>query len=127
MTKGVFVYRNLSRPGVVWSIKSNRTGRIIARKRYVIIKNAELKVSKAGNARVLKERRKNVHAGIKGTQVLVGFNPYIYDYHKTLPGWEKIIYNPHSAASFTKLDGTKVTKAKLVILSEDGAFAFEPE
>jgi hypothetical protein len=88
----VFVYYNLRKH--VWSVKALEgpdKGRVIAHNRYVILRNAYGKVSQAGRERVLREKRKNVHAGIVGemdfgtavgipqTLYKVTYNPYKYD------------------------------------------------
>lgn len=64
-------------------------GRVIRHARSLVLRDCKCKVSKAGRARVLVERRKNVHAGVVGTIVetcpLIAFrdqltyNPYKYD------------------------------------------------
>ena len=63
----VFVYFNLRRQ--LWSLKalegSNR-GRVIAHRKVVALSDCEFKVSEAGRRRVLREGRKNVHAGVVG-------------------------------------------------------------
>ena len=87
----VFVYYNLHKH--VWSIKAlegAQKGRVIAHSPTVLLQNAQGKVSEAGRQRVLREKRKNVHAGIVGTLVhrevegyfpglQVTYNPYKYD------------------------------------------------
>ena len=63
----VFVYWNLHRG--LWSVKAlmgPNKGRVIDRMPTVLLRDAEGKVSEAGRQRVLRERRKNVHAGIVG-------------------------------------------------------------
>lgn len=60
----VFVYYNLRKK--VWSVKDVKTGLVIAHLNSVVIKDATFKVSEAGRQRVLKEKRKNVHAGVQG-------------------------------------------------------------
>lgn len=67
----VFVYRNLHQD--CWSVKSRETGRVIAHADEVQLSNVEYKVSEAGRQRVLREKSKNVHAGLVGT--LVDFDP----------------------------------------------------
>ena len=65
--KKVFVYRNLHRK--CWSLKSlegNDKGLVIAHLDEVVLDNPTPKISEAGRQRVLKEGRKNVHAGIVG-------------------------------------------------------------
>ena len=89
----VFVYYNLHKH--LWSIKAlegPEKGRVIAHARYVTLDNVKPKVSEAGRQRVLRERRKNVHAGLVGTWVTgsealgrihgpvepITYNPYKY-------------------------------------------------
>lgn len=67
----VFVYRNLHQD--CWSVRSRETGRVIAHADEVQLSNVEYKVSEAGRQRVLREKSKNVHAGLVGT--LVDFDP----------------------------------------------------
>jgi hypothetical protein len=67
----VFVYRNLHQD--CWSVKSKETGRVIAHADHVELSDVEFKVSQAGRDRVLREKSKNVHAGLQGK--LVDFDP----------------------------------------------------
>lgn len=70
----VFVYRNLNRSGHMYSIKSLEgisKGRVIGYAPRIVIENAELVVSQAGRERVLRQKRKNVHAGVVGELVMV--------------------------------------------------------
>ena len=105
----VFVYYNLHKHK--WSVKDVKTGRVIGHHYEVSLYNAKFKVSEAGRARVLKEKRKNVHAGVEGyltTDVLarkmdgtilwesqserhaVTYNPYKYDTFVTVTDEEPI-------------------------------------
>ena len=107
--KKVFVYYNLHKHK--WSVKDVKTGRVIGHHYEVQLYNATFKVSEAGRARVLKEKRKNVHAGVEGyltTDVLarkmdgtilwesqserhaVTYNPYKYDTFVTVTDEEPI-------------------------------------
>lgn len=66
----VFVYRNLHNG--MWSVRSTagyNYGRVIFHAVYVRVSFGYPKVSEAGRQRVLKEKRKNVHAGIDGRMV----------------------------------------------------------
>jgi len=63
----VFVYWNLHKG--LWSVKALEgpmKGRVIMRSEEVFLSDVEGKVSEAGRQRVLRERKKNVHAGIVG-------------------------------------------------------------
>ena len=64
----VFVYFNLHRK--CYSIKSLsgvNKGRVVAHAEKVLLRDATFKVSEAGRQRVLRTKRKNVHAGVVGT------------------------------------------------------------
>lgn len=86
----VFAYRNLHRK--CWSVKALEgpfKGRVIFHAQAVSLTNCKLKVSQAGRQRVLREQKKNVHAGVVGTlqheyiewafAVPITYNPYKYD------------------------------------------------
>ena len=83
----VFVYYNLR--SHVWSVKAltgANKGLVIAHAEYVTLKNAIPRVSEAGRQRVLRDKQKNVHAGIVGEwvpfeppavhTVAISYNPY---------------------------------------------------
>lgn len=68
----VFCYYNLHK--AVWSVKAlegSQKGRVILHAGEVTLAKCEFKVSEAGRQRVLREKKKNVHAGVVGE--LVGF------------------------------------------------------
>ena len=93
----VFVYYNLHRH--TWSIKALEgplKGRVIAYSDTVLLANATGKVSEAGRQRVLREKRKNVHAGIVGTLVHRESEGYF-------PGLP-VTYNPYKYTSFVYSD-----------------------
>ena len=82
----VFIYRNLHKK--CYSVKSLKTGRVIAHVDSIDLIDVTFKVSQAGRQRVLNERRKNVHAGvvgyvanpsIKDQSIDVTYNPYKYN------------------------------------------------
>lgn len=110
----VFCYRNLHHKGVVWSVKNTKTGLVVDRATTVHISNAHLKVSQAGRLRVLKEKRKNVHAGIQGRRI-----------KKSPPNlvWVRASYNPYKVNTFV-LNGTNtpILNAKYVKLTKTGCY-----
>ena len=66
----VFVYFNLHKK--CFSIKALEgadKGRVIAHRDTVVLDGCKLLVSEAGRQRVLREKRKNVHAGVSGTWI----------------------------------------------------------
>lgn len=110
----VFCYRNLMRRGVVWSVKDKRTGLVVDRSSYVTLRHCWLRVSAAGRARVLRDKRKNVHAGIQGERV------------QRLPKnltWRRVQYNPYENNTFVYSDtGKPVEFATYVKLTETGCY-----
>ena len=94
----VFVYYNLHKH--VWSVKALEgpdKGRVIARSDFVLLANPVGKVSEAGRQRVLREGRKNVHAGIVGR--LLALEP-----HAPLASPRPVTYNPKKYQSFVYAD-----------------------
>jgi hypothetical protein len=112
----VFVYRNLHKN--CWSIKAlegNNKGRVIYHAQSVTLSNCTFKVSKAGRERVLREKRKNVHAGIKGELIRVNI-PLSY-----MPQMTAVTYNPYKYESFVRKnnDFMPVHTASWVYMGED--------
>ena len=59
-----FVYYNLHKH--CWSVKDVATQKVVAHLHSLVMYNSIPKVSEAGRQRVLRERKKNVHAGFEG-------------------------------------------------------------
>lgn len=111
MKTKVFAYRNLNRKGVVWSIKDCKTNLVIDRVTEAYFKNVELKVSEAGRQRVLLQKKKNVHAGVKGFR--------IKDKPCT-PVWISVSYNPYKNENFIDCELNPVHEAAYAMLNEQG-------
>lgn len=93
----VFVYFNLHKK--MWSVKAlegPEKGRVIARTFYVALRDVQPRVSQKGRERVLREKRKNVHAGLVG-YLMDWMQMPKYDRH--LPETE-ITYNPYKSGNF---------------------------
>ncbi len=84
------VYWNLHKH--CFSVRSCKTGRVIAHAKAVDIKDAKFVVRQSGRRKVLQEKKKNVHAFVRGYLAPMGFplseigqhgyatyNPYKYD------------------------------------------------
>lgn len=115
----VFVYFNLHRK--TFSIKAltgESKGKVIAHADVVEVLGAELRVSEAGRQRVIREKRKNVHAGIVGVLGYYGPNtrPHADDA-------VRIAYNPYKVAHFVSPDGFPVRFADRVILGTFASYA----
>jgi hypothetical protein len=111
----VEVYRNLSRRTAegfpVYSVRDRASGIVVAHVAAITLVEVTFSVSKAGRQRVLRERRKNVHAVIVGrpsAHVVEGFP-------------DPVRYNPYDAATFVNPEtGEPVTAAAVVAVAADG-------
>lgn len=88
----VRVYRNLHKS--CWSVqtKTKKGWRVTSHETCLTLKNVSFKVNENGRQRVLREKRKNVHAYIEGELISSSTQlPFMV---------KEIIYNPYSAGYF---------------------------
>lgn len=137
----VFVYFNLHTHK--WSVKAlsgPHKGRVIAHADGVMIQGADCKVSEAGRQRVLRERRKNVHAGIVGRlYAMTGVDWRIDEADRPhvvsigdgidISGTEAVSYNPYYAgAFFLRSDRAVAVKSMaLAWLNKRGVLSWQAE
>ena len=96
----VYVYRNLTKG--CWSLKSLKTGKVIGHAQNLTLKDTIFKVSEAGRQRVIKDKRKNVHAGIVGT-IMAPVPSWDADWinSKGVPARKiPVTYNPYRFSTF---------------------------
>jgi hypothetical protein len=108
----VKVYFNLHRK--VWSVQTYIKGkgwRIAFHERELVLEDVTFKVSEAGRQRVLREKRKNVHAFAIGT--LVDKLPNGFDVLMDL-----VSYNPYKAPTFMHR-GEPIHNAEYVTFGEN--------
>lgn len=89
----VFVYYNLHKH--VFSIKAmegDRKGRVVGYSTHITLSDAIPKVSEAGRQRVIRERKKNVHAGIVGIVESLG--------DMGVQAGQSVTYNPYKFSTF---------------------------
>ena len=116
----VEVYRNLHKN--CWSVRDLSTGRVVAHQTAVTIADARFVVRPSGRARVIAEKRKNVHAFVRG-EWMSGSDMTLFDFTdpngKTL--MRRVSYNPYKYPYFYNV-GTEeaVTSSGLVHLGHDG-------
>ncbi|AXH48853.1 hypothetical protein SEA_STEAMY_79 [Mycobacterium phage Steamy] len=108
----VFVYWNLHRK--MWSVKALEgpdKGRVVLRTNGpVVLRRVTAKVSEAGRQRVLREGKKNVHAGIVG-EYMGGSAAAL------TPDARLVTYRPYLQGHFTYTDdGSKYEGSDLAIL-----------
>ena len=92
----VFVYYNLHKK--LFSVKAlegPNKGRVIAHRTELNLGNVTFKVSEAGRQRVLREQRKNVHAGVVGEW---------YGTVQPMDNGTPVTYNPYRFTSFVVAD-----------------------
>lgn len=138
----VFMYWNLRRQ--CWSLRAEDgplSGRVVAHAAAVELKGCRFKVSEAGRQRVLRERCKNVHAGVVGD--LVTFEPAFpteRDHLRTI--WNvnltwlpvedtegvPVTYNPYRVGHFESADLIRVpmTQAPRVVARGRRVTACQP-
>jgi hypothetical protein len=113
MTEIVEVYRNLHKN--CWSVRDSKTRLVISHVDYIHLHNATLVVRPAGREKVLREKRKNVHAFIKGTVAACPKNSGQNTDAK------QITYNPYRNESFVlQTTGEPITHADHVYLNDQG-------
>ena len=137
----VEVYRNLRNGKYsVRSLQGRDKGRVVLHCDYVQLLGVDFKVSQAGRDRVLRERKKYVHATVRGTLgKFVGVQPKPNEHETVLQGddigsfnlskWVPFTYNPFKFSSFVKSETEKpIDKAHAAILSTlSGTSCVEPQ
>jgi hypothetical protein len=128
----VDVYYNLR-----WKTYSIRhKGIVVQHADNVIIENAEYAVGKAGRKRVLKEKRKNVHAYVRGELLFAGnsaedyYDTFIEKVNEYSAYETEVNYNPYKNETFIdyaelpiyRSDWAEVTKENGVIAHYDSDY-----
>lgn len=108
----IYVYRNLHyRNQVIWSLRSCKTGLVVAHEPRVYLSMPKFCVGSKGNQKVRREGRKNVHAGVRGVQL------------KNKPrnvNWKKAYYNPYKVDTFVDENGNPLFEARYAMLNSEG-------
>lgn len=110
----VEVYRNLTKN--CYSVRHK--GKVISHEDEVILAAPICRVQPAGRARVLKEKRKNVHAYVKGVIIAI---PTEYPFREE--NMVKVRYNPYEKDHFFRADTqSRVDQGGVMWLNENGMF-----
>ncbi len=118
----VFVYYNLHKK--LWSIRDCKTRRVIGHNDIVALANVKPKVSQAGRERVLREGRKNVHAGLEGTLIDLNHLGDMVDITAFIGKDDKITYNPYKYTGFVyKRDETAYSGSSNALLINRSVYA----
>jgi hypothetical protein len=86
----VDIYRNLHKKGITYSVRDSVSKRVLFYTSNITLKDVSFLVNPKGRERVLKEKRKNVHAFIRGT----------VDTSGGTPSGKLITYNPYKSDKF---------------------------
>ena len=104
LNRRVYVYFNLHKK--VWSVRQKGTP--VEHTKHIMLEDVSFLVGQAGRKKVLKEKRKNVHAFVVGLLT----NPcqkFVTSYI-VKQKYSAIIYNPYMYQSFVRLDDKKSVK-----------------
>ena len=91
-SRKVFVYKNLHKD--CWSVKQDGLVKAHSSEEDILLYETQLVVNRKGRERVLKEKKKNVHAGVKGY-----LSPPISEYNTWTEGhvdFKTVTYNPYN-------------------------------
>jgi hypothetical protein len=110
-----YIYRNLHTGG--FSVK--RRGHVIDRLKYqsLMAEDVTFKVNEAGRQRVIKDKKKNVHA-------FIVCDKYELYGRESVDNARTITYNPYTSSSFT-CDGVPITKARKIVCRAGKCYLLE--
>ena len=116
----VRIYYNFHKKLYSVQEKVNGKWKVVEHTDNINLRNVTFKVSEAGRQRVLREKRKNVHAVMNGERW--PFTPKSFAYR------DEVSYNPYKGANFViKYGGLPLDKAKYVIVADGKVIALFPE
>ena len=119
----VQIYRNLHN-GLL-SVRDKNTKRVLCHAHGILLKDVTFTVSQNGRERVLRERRKNVHAWVEGEILMMQARAYKdrpvpeIEYNPeglTLDLTRDFTYNPYNNDSFVDSDGNPVYNSPIAWL-----------
>lgn len=103
MATKVDVYFNLHKKCL--SVRDCESRRVIAHVDAIALKQATFRVSESGRQRVLRDRRKNVHAFVRG---YLDTTPHMRDVVNKCD--VQVTYNPYKYDSFVRVSDTSPVK-----------------
>ena len=114
----VDVYWNLHKK--CWSIRSRERddyGKVVTHLNSCVVAAAKFVVNQKGRERVLRERKKNVHAFVRGNLLMTKMPGRIEGY----TGWDEVSYNPYKGPKFVaQSTGKALARSHLVLLNTEG-------
>jgi hypothetical protein len=124
--KSGFIY-DLERVEVYWNFHRKEfsvkvRGKVVLHTKRAFLYGAQFKVSEAGRQRVLREKRKNVHAVIRGLWISPSRWEESYDATDRISG---VSYNPYRGPQFTNEIGIPVSSAPYAHLNAEREWKIE--
>jgi hypothetical protein len=120
-------YWNLHRK--CWSVRDPKTRRVIGHTRILRLVDCRFVVNEAGRQRVLRERKKNVHAWVEGTVAPTLDDWWDIDISDLTRREKEVSYNPYHGPDFVTGDRAEVvreaTEAGLTVGGHQAAFAWK--
>lgn len=96
----VFVYFNLHKKCFsIKALEGSNKGKVIAHRNNVVVYCPTFKVSEAGRQRVLREKKKNVHAGVVGQWLGGNYDDRTVELIQASTG-AFVTYNPYKYSTF---------------------------
>jgi hypothetical protein len=118
----VEVYRNLKfKDSVVYSIRDLKSGLVLGHASNLLLSRCKFVVKQSGRTRVIKERKKNVHAWIEGSYGIIHAGD-----DRIFSEGTKVRYNPYQNITFIRGEGpdeTHILQANIVWLDEEDVVA----
>jgi len=112
----VEVYFNLHKK--LFSVRDCKTGRVVDHTQRIWIEDPEFVVRKAGREKVLREKKKNVHAFVRGTWFKVQSDLDVSRLIDHQACSDEVTYNPYKYDSFvTKHDAEPIDFGRLASLT----------
>lgn len=107
----VDIYRNLHKKQ--FSVRDCSTRLVVDHLNWVIILNASFHVGEKGRQRVIREKRKNVHAVVRGTISRTAF-------FTTAPRFTQVTYNPYKFGYFYQVNTLEPVHTAPFVLCNNG-------
>ena len=119
----VKVYRNLHKQCYsVVAMEGPKKGRVVHHSEYVLLSNVSFKVRQGGREKVLKEKRKNVHAFVIGNLESLGPLRCAMENRCIVP----ITYNPYKNKEFVSVGtGREIVKCGWCKLDTTGVYGYD--
>jgi len=105
------------------ALTGDHKGLVVAHLNSLILKDVQFRVSEAGRQRVLKNKQKNVHAGIVGTLIDASFQNSLIESKKKA---NRITYNPYKYSTFVIAETEfPIYNAPFVTLNDGKVFVYD--